>query len=265
MRPFVLNVVLSLLALVPGAAVAQVYQTATPPPQVTSASAGWQVAGGPIFHAGAFYFPAGATVFFDGNVMKRTGVYLGVPLYQDATVEPDSIVYVPIGRNLMRPYERRREGDLAGTVGSRTPSFPVQRDMELSASLTRLYRAPVMAGPAPIDLAETAAGLRRNPAALGAPVCCFDMGTPSPATPAPATYLPTVMQSIPGPSGADGVWIVFDGSRWYLDGRAASYDVVRFAPTGNYRGFPVYREDASTERIHVTVVADGPVAPFVRR
>ena len=67
-------------------------------------------------------------MFFNGNTMVRTGHYNGVPLYADATLEPYSIVYVPIGRGLMQPYERPRRGDLAGTTGSRPPSFPVQLD-----------------------------------------------------------------------------------------------------------------------------------------
>ena len=37
----------------------------------------------------------------------------------------------------MRPYERRREGELAGTVGSRPPSFPIQRDGDLSVRSQR--------------------------------------------------------------------------------------------------------------------------------
>ncbi len=119
---------------VPEVSSAQVYRNETPPPLVNAAGATWQLNGEPIFHEGNFYYPAGATVFFDGKVMVRTGVYAGVPVYADVTLEPYSMVYVPIGGLVMRPYERRREGELAGTVGSRTPSFPIQRDVELSAS-----------------------------------------------------------------------------------------------------------------------------------
>src|SRR5262245_37054388 len=110
--------------LLGGLASAQVYQFPTPVPQVTAANADWQIRGAPIFYAGDFYYPAGPTVFFDGNVMVRSGVYEGIPLYADSTLEPYSVVFVPIGRNLLRPYERRRSGVLAGTTGSRPPSFP---------------------------------------------------------------------------------------------------------------------------------------------
>src|SRR4051794_11199520 len=133
MRAIVLGVFLSVAVLIPKMSTAQVYRSPTAAPAVTAAGTHWFGAGDPIFYAGNFYFPAGPSVFFDGNVMNRTGNYYGVPLYEDATLEPYSIVYVPIGGTLMRPYERRREGELVGTVGSRMPSFPIQRDVEISA------------------------------------------------------------------------------------------------------------------------------------
>src|SRR5688572_33397323 len=60
--------------------------------------------------------------------MVRVGHYNGVPLYADTTLEPHSIVFVPVGRGQMQPYERLRAGDLAGTSGSRLPSFPGRSD-----------------------------------------------------------------------------------------------------------------------------------------
>ena len=59
-----------------------------------------------IQFAGDLYYPAGAAVFFDGNTMVRSGHYNGVPLYTDTTLEPYSVVYVPLERGLMQPYER---------------------------------------------------------------------------------------------------------------------------------------------------------------
>jgi hypothetical protein len=63
-------------------------------------------------------------VYFDGKLMTPVSEYQGVP--EDSTLSAFSLIYVPIGGNLMRPYERRRSGELAGTTGSRTPSWPVQ-------------------------------------------------------------------------------------------------------------------------------------------
>src|SRR5713226_6058661 len=99
MRGFMVGVAVSVAVLVPKLGNAQAFHLPTPPPQVTAASSSWQINGEPLFYAGSFYYPAGPTVFFDGSVMVRTGVYNGVPLYADATLEPYSIVYVPIGGN----------------------------------------------------------------------------------------------------------------------------------------------------------------------
>src|SRR5262249_9193137 len=49
----------------------------------------------------------GPDVFFDASVMVRTGQYNGVPLYSNGTLEPYSVVFVPLERGLMRPYQRR--------------------------------------------------------------------------------------------------------------------------------------------------------------
>ena len=45
-----------------------------------------------------------------------------------------------IAGGLMHPYERRRDGDLAGTVGTSTPSFPVTRPQEQSGAGVRSGR-----------------------------------------------------------------------------------------------------------------------------
>jgi hypothetical protein len=62
------------------------------------------------------------------------------------------------------------------------------------------------------------------------------------------------------------VWLEFDGARWYSAGEAAPFTPDRFEPAGMYRGFPVYREKGgSANRIWVSVVLDGPLAPYVRQ
>ena len=119
-------VFLLLIVIVSASASAQVQSRPSDAPVVTAANESWYVNGEPLQFAGDLYYPAGATVFFNGNTMVRSGNYNGVPLYTDTTIEPYSIVYVPIQRGLVRPYERLRQGPLAGTVASRTPSFPVR-------------------------------------------------------------------------------------------------------------------------------------------
>ena len=115
---------------------AQVNSRPTDPPTVSAADAPWFRQREPLIFAGSLYYPAGPVVFFNGDVMVRTGYYNGVPLYADTTIEPYSIVLVPIGRGQMQPYERVRDGELAGTSGSRAPSFPgtSERSGEVIAS-----------------------------------------------------------------------------------------------------------------------------------
>lgn len=252
---------LLLTLLAATAAKAQVFQTATPPPQVTAAGESWQLNGEPLFYDGSLYFPTASTVFFDGNVMTRTGVYRGVPLYQDRTIEPFSVVLVPTGRNLMRAYERRREGSLAGTVGSRVPSFPVQRGNDVSDAT---LEAEVRALLADVTLMPRPGDRRSPPAAAPLPAAPASaaVGTAGnvPAPPPPAR------PSEPRATGNDGVWIQFDGGRWFAAGRAEAFDPERFVPAGEYHGFTVYRErDAPAGTLYVPAVKDGAVTPYTRR
>ena len=88
MRVKVLVAFLFVAALGVNVSKAQVYRLPNPVPQVTAASADWQIRGEPVFYAGDFYYPAGATVYFDGNVMVRVGTFQSVALYVDGTLEP---------------------------------------------------------------------------------------------------------------------------------------------------------------------------------
>jgi hypothetical protein len=232
---------------------------------MTAASAEWQITGEPIFYDGNFYYPTGPTVFFDGQVMTRTGVYKGVPLYQDRTLEPYSVVFVPIGGMLMRPYERRRAGELAGTTGSRTPSFPIEHEVEVSAASGMIgIQIPPVQG----TLAAVVPYVEGQPTAV-APVGSGQLPTaPSAAmqagaTPEAAPF--TRIESIPPPTANRGVWVEFEGARWYSAGPAVPYDDDRFVPSGDIDGFPVYRlKNGAADEIYVAVTIDGPVAPYRR-
>lgn len=260
MRTSLAAVVLTVVALLPTNGNAQAFSLPTPAPQVTAASADWQIRGEPVFYAGNFYYPTGPSVFFDGNVMVRVGVYLGVPLYVDATVDPYSVVYVPIGDRVVRPYERVRGGDLTGTVGNRPPSFPIERDVELSA-------ASGSGG-----LLTPPAGMAVEPRVLPErerPVATYGEGSaPSPSSAGetlPAAPSPTIMESIPKPRSNDGIWLEFNGARYYSAGPSVPYARDRFAPVGDYHGFPVYRDrNGRSDEIYVAIVKDGPIAPFKR-
>jgi len=224
----------------------------TPPPMVTAASALWQINGEAIFYEGNFYYPAGATIFFDGAVMSRTGDYMGVPLYQDRTLEPYSVVYVPIGGTLMKPYERRRSGELAGTTGSRAPSFPVESP----------YERPL---PEPLIGYGTGRSYtpRFVPTAGIVPIALVSE-PPSAVSIILATRLQTT--SVPAPASDRRVWINYMDRQWFLAGTAVRFTAERFARIGEYDGFPVYREiKGRNDVVWVAVVTDGPVAPYSAR
>lgn len=269
MRRVLLPAVLVALVVAPHIAAAQVYRHETPPPAVTAASAPWQSAGEPIFHAGNFYYPAGATVFFDGKIMVRTGAYEGVPLYADVTLEPFSIVFVPIGGTLMQPYERRREGELAGTIGSRTPSFPIERDAEANSSVDRfdsLY--PRISGlMPPVGSRASARRDDTSPRRATADEAFEPVGAvmiaPRAMAPSRVNYGNGMLNP---PTAENGLWISFENARWFSAGTAVVFEAGRFEPAGSYNGFPVYRERGGPAgRIYVTTVQHGPIAPFERR
>jgi len=233
--------VLFVMTVMPRNGNAQVYQFATPPPQVTATSAWWQIESVPIQFDGIVYAPTALVRPFDGNVMTQVGAFAGVPVYADATLEPFSVLYVPVARG-MRTYERRRSGEMAGTEGSRTPMTPIDPTSAIAESDV----PPAVTSPAPV-------------ATTGAvPAELVDV-------PKATTVRPHV-ETVPRPRATDGVWIRYDGAKWYSDGEAVPYIPDRFTQIGTYHGFPVYRErDRGSRDIWVAVVQDGPVAPYARR
>ncbi len=239
MRRFLLGLVLSLAVLLPKMGNAQVYQFRTPYPTVTAAGALWQIDSEPVMVGGVRYLPTREIRQFDGQVMAQVGIYEGVPVYADTTLEPYSKLYVPVGREGVRAYERRRDGELAGTTGSQAPTFPVE-----------ISSAPA----APERIVGTA-------------------GTVVPAPAIESAVLPdrirprrTIVETIPRPTATRGVWLEFNGARWYSHGPTATYSPDRFEPIGEHRGFPVYRDKTSSKNeIWVSMVEDGPLAPYAKR
>jgi hypothetical protein len=241
MRGFMLGAVTTMVVLVPLVGNAQVNKVDTPRPLVTAAGLEWQTSDEPVVFNGDLYYPAGPRVFFDGRVMAQIGVFRGVPLYADTTLEPNSIVYVPVSGGQLRPYERRRSRDLAGTAGSRSPEFPIA-----SSSLVGEETPP--------PAAATVGG-----ASVGLP------------EPQPAGTIGTIversrglrLESIPPPRSNAGIWIEFDGARWYNAGAAVPFSSERFVPAGEYHGFAVYRaRNGADDRIYVPAVAGGPLVPY---
>jgi hypothetical protein len=219
MRPAISCIVATIVLLDAGIVKAQADWQPSPAPQI-SALADWQIQGDPVFYSGDFYDPTGPDVFFDGNVMVRTGVFRGVALYTDTTRQPFSMILVPVGRSLMRPYERRRADQPVGTAGGRVPFVPTDRDVEI----------PV-AGEEP-----------------------------------PAEVSVHEIESIPAPRSNDGIWIEFNGERWYSAGSAIVHSPDRFTRIGEYGDTPIFqmRGDAP-DTIYVPAVPGGPLAPYKKR
>lgn len=83
-----------------------------------------------------------------------------------------------------------------------------------------------------------------------------------PIVPRPAGRVETLRR----PRGTAGVWVEFDGVRWFHDGSAQSFRPDRFARAGDYHGFTVYREQGTgADRIWIATVPGGPLTPYKRR
>ena len=226
---------------------AQVNSRPTEAPIVSAENDAWYRRGEPVVVSGEFYYPAGPVVFFNGNVMVRTAHYNGVPLYSDTTLEPHSVVLLPIGRGMMQPYERVRGGDLAGTSGSRAPSFPGRSD--------RLYREIITPTEPPL-LPQPAGGTAVIP--LDRPV-----GTTGRIEPVPtAGVVDYIDQPRRGrPVSYANVSVQFNGEKWIMAGPMIPMlpGLIRFS---EYKGFPVYAERGKQNEQIYLPLRPGFIAPF---
>lgn len=232
---------------------AQASMQPTPPPAVTAENQDWYLNGGPIAYGGGIYYPSGPVTHFLRNEMVMTGMFESVPIYVRTTQEPGSVIYVPLAGGVMRPYERRRSGDLAGTVGSTAPAFPVA---------LRPDPAPPAYVQAPRDpLGERAVGTTG-----------FIMSGPAPSTPraqealamrgtAPVTTSAPVdrpLETARRPTGINDVFLQYGNARWFAAGRAVEFSPERFTRVGEHQGFPVYAEAGQADTIYVAAVAGAP-------
>jgi hypothetical protein len=237
MRACVLSLSVTLALLLPKTALAQVIQLRAPAPEVTAADAAWQIAGEPIVVAGLVYNATRETRMFDGQVMTQIDVYQRVPVYADTTREPFTIVFVPVSRDRVRAYEHAPVSPFAVASGRGTTPIPLSGSTAFAAS-------------------EGARTVGTTGTIVSSPA----------RSAAPSRPQRTIVESIPRPRGPDGIWVAFNGARWYSDGAATSYSPDRFTQVGEYRGFPVYRDRAGNrDEIWIAVVHGGPIAPYKRR
>jgi hypothetical protein len=239
---------------------AQVQSRPTDAPTVTADNESWYVEREPIQFAADLYYPAGAAVFFDGNTMVRSGHFKGVPLYSDTTVEPYSIVYVPVSRGLMQPYERLRDGALAGTTGSRAPSFPVR--VTATSTLAPEAAIPPSGLPVPIGaLSESAPrGVTGTPGTFAVPRAVGTAGI----APAAILHMParTSIVTVIRPQNNDGVWVSYLGEKWVNAGGAVLLTPVGFRQVGSYDGFPVFAREGTADQVIYLPTRAGLVAPY---
>jgi hypothetical protein len=248
---WMLSLVAVLIALIalesPGAA--QVQSRPTDPPLVTAANESWYLLREPLQFAGELYVPSGAAVFFDGDTMVRAGHYNGVPLYADTTVEPFSIVLVPISRGLLQPYQRLR-----GYAAAEPLMAPVP---------PTILPAPI--GAIGVYTPQSGAAVAPPASAVGArdispPLTTF-VGTTGVAE-AADRQTRTPIASIGRPENNDGVWIRFGGEKWISAGAAIPLVPADFIKVGEYGRFPVFaRRELTQDMIYLPTRA-GLVAPY---
>lgn len=237
--PFRALLVAAVLAASPSFAAAQSLIRPEPAPARVAANEAWYRAGEPVLHRGDAFHPGGAQVFFNPNVMVLAGEFRGVPIYVDPTVETGSIVYVPIGGGLMQPYEKLRAGELAGTSGSRSPSFP-----PATASALEVEQPVGTAGvvpPAP-PVGERSAVTR--PARVAAPGRIVTIAPNSTAR-------------------GRGIWIDWNGESWRASGGSVRVG-SQLVPIGTYNGRTVYRGAGGAGEIWIET-QQGLATPWRRR
>lgn len=215
----------------------------TAPPLVTAQNEPWYLAAEPIEWAGAFYYPAGTPRYFDAYQMTRAGSYRGIPLYTDATRGPYDVVYVPIGSDLMQPYMRPRSGELAGTASTIT-QFPVGVATEGSPTAGPAQRQ-ALAPPVMARSYDVMPGPEFQPPAQQ-PLPAEPIGTAG-----RLLAMPARIDSVVPPRGVNGIWVNYDGERWFSSGNAVDFDAAHFTKIGEYYGFAVYQRLGDPSAIYI--------------
>lgn len=249
------------LVLLTASMYGQALLTPTPRPTVTAENEPWFQSRAPLVFAGHRYYPAGAQVHFNGNEMVRIGYFGAIPIYTRTTIEPYSLIYVPLAGGVMQPYERRRSGDLAGTAGSTAPSFPIEPASQTAyteeESIRRAPAPPTGYTPDDRDVRPLANELPERPVATTG----FSPGAPAiPGTPVGGRVSLTAQK----PEGLNAIFITFQNQRWFSSGPAITYEPSRFSPAGHYNGLPVYVDPSKPRTVYVAVAASatGLVAPY---
>jgi hypothetical protein len=253
--------------LLSSSAYAQATWQPSTPPLVTAENTTWYQTGEPILWNGDYYYPAGAAQGFNPYQMVRSGSFRGIPLYTDATIEPYSIVFVPLYGGRMQPYERRRTGALAGTTGSRAPSLPTTISAEgMSPAIVQAVGPPDFARSYDVASVFDPGAAPAAPVVIqSAPIPAVGptaIGTSGDAAATPPRPVTTILP----PTGLNAIWVEFNGQRWYGSGQSIAYDAARLNEIGSYRGWTVYarKDDPEARTIYIPSIA-GRLAPYTRK
>jgi hypothetical protein len=241
---------------------AQIAIQPTPAPTVTAETESWYLMNEPVFFAGNTYYPSGPAIHFLPNEMVLSGLFRGIPVYTRTTIEPYSVVFLPIAGGMVRPYERRRSGDLAGTTGSSVPSLPVEIPMastppppvqaagppfvetqgivaeSLPSGQLKLSRA------AESDATSAATTPARNEAPIASGVGTG--GRTSRRTPNERAA-----------STRNGFFVEFNNQRWYSSAPPSPVDPATLRHVGDWFGFPVYTSPRTGDATIYIPIAKG--------
>jgi hypothetical protein len=246
-------------------AFAQLTVRDTHPPAVTADSESWYQSGVPITYEGSYYYPAGPKVHFIPSEMVRTGDFRGIPLYARTTIEPYSIVFVPVAGGMMQPYERRRDGELAGTEGSSAASFPIAPASDSSLDDDT---GPAQA-PGPPVFVGFATSREEQLSSVPQPAGTSGVArTVETTPPASGSRVPVAPRIRPRADSPNGIFIQYENARWFSSGPPVEFDSSRYVRSGQMDGFPVYRDRTGTgSTIYVPVARDatGLLAPYTKR
>jgi hypothetical protein len=197
--------------------------------------------------------------------MFPTGGKGSVTFYVDVFLDPLSKIFVPVSGGLLQPYERRRDGDLAGTTGSQAPSFPVAIAAEAAPDRTRAgWPGGTTAAVEPAEAPEEQSIQSLMEAAPATPVgTAGTVARPTRGVSRDAR----AFAALERPAGINAVFVVFQGSRWQPAGPAVPFNETEYRVVGEYRGFPVFADDPSSPRAGAKMIylpsRSGMLTPYV--
>jgi hypothetical protein len=249
------------------AGLAQVNIQPTPAPAVTAENEAWYKDGDPIMFAGNLYYRAGPAIHFIANEMVRSAFHEGIPLYSRTTIEPYSVVFVPMAGGMMQPYERRRTGDLAGTSGSSVAALPVDMPSVSAPPATPLLQAaapPMLGSTAPAEVSSVGrepVDSREPQVEAGNRPSSPPIGTTGRVGSSPRSSLRV------RPGSANGIFVEYKEERWFSSGPPIARDSRAFKQIGEFGGFPVYVAPQAGDSTIYIPVARGvdALAPFSKR